>query len=218
MKVLRATALASMAVIAALGAEPARARDYNAEVTFRLFTATCMRRQGVSNDVMEWAKLVRLQPIVDPTQLATFVGAGGGKKGAAWVLPSPNDRKFTLSVRSGTGICAVWAEAGDPPTAEELFKKLVADVARPGAKITTDDDQSFTTVSGKARLLSMSIAETDGAGYKFTFMAGDKTGTFFAGAPVQISMQMLRLDAPKDAPKPKEPPAKEPASKEAPKK
>lgn len=182
--------------------EPTR-NDYNAEVTFRMFTATCMRRLGKADDIMAWARQVRLTAVNDPQALATFVGAAGtsaaqgSTKGGAWILPSPNDRKFTLSIRANTKTCAVWAEAGDPATAEYLFKKLIEDSKRPGTEIATDDDQSFTTASGKSRLLTMSVTDASGEGYQFTFMGGDKSGTFFSGAPVQLSMQLTRLEAKK---------------------
>ncbi len=73
-----------------------------------------------------------------------------------------------------------------------------------GTSVATDDDQSFTTASGKSRLLTMSVTDASGEGYQFTFMGGDKTGTFFAGAPIQLSMQMVRLP-PDKAPKPATP-------------
>jgi len=189
----RFIALVSLAAIVVLTQAPAQAADYNSEVTFRMFNATCMRRLGMAPEIMTWAREARLTPITDASALATFVGAGTGVKGGAWVLPSPNDRKFTLSVRTGSQTCAVWAEAGDPITAEVLFKKMVTEAARPGTEVTTDEDQSFTTASGKARLLTMSVADSSGEGYQFTFMGGDRTGTFFAGAPVQLSMQMTRI-------------------------
>jgi len=165
--------------------------DYNAETTYRFFTASCVRSLGMPEEVRTWAAQSRLVPITDPVALNTF--AGSGAKGAAWILPSPNDRRFTLSLRAGTETCAVWAEAGDPEAAEELFKKMVNGAGRPGVTVTTDEDQSFTTATGKARMLTMSVADKDGEGYRFTFMAGDKTGTFFSGAPIQISMQMARV-------------------------
>ena len=194
MKLLRTGLFAAAGAVALLADAPVYAADYNAEVTFRMFTATCMRRLGMAPEIKTWAKEARLTPVTDASALATFVGQAAGAKGGAWVLPSPNDRKFTLSIRSGSQTCAVWAEAGDPPTAEGLFRKMVTEAARPGTNVTTDDDQSFTTQSGKARLLTMTVADTTGEGYQFTFMAGDQPGTFFSGAPVQLSMQMTRVE------------------------
>lgn len=186
-----------ISVCAALGLLPSTlvlAADYNAEVAFQLFNATCMRRLGMPAEIKTWAKDARLRPITDPTALNTFVGSSPGAKGAAWTLPSPNDLKFTLSILAGTQTCAVWAEAGDPVTAEGLFHKLVTDAARPGTTVSTDEDQSFTTASGKARLLTMSVSDKSGEGYQFTFMAGDRSGAFFMGAPVQLSMQLTRIE------------------------
>ena len=197
MKLLRIGLIAAAGALELLAGAPAYAADYNAEVTFRMFTATCMRRLGMAPEIKSWAKEARLAPVTDASALATFVGQAAGVKGGAWVLPSPNDRKFTLSIRSGSQTCAVWAEAGDPPMAETLFRKMVTDAARPGTNVTTDDDQSFTTQSGKARLLTMTVADTSGEGYQFTFMAGDRPGTGFSGAPVQLSMQMTRVESKK---------------------
>lgn len=213
------TSLLALSAALALSGTPALAADYNAEVTFRMFTATCMRRLGMPDEIKSWARDARLTPIQDAGLLATFVGQAQGPKGAAWVLPSPNDRKFTLSVRAGSQTCAVWAEAGDPSTAEELFKKLVNEAARPGTKVDTEQDQSFTTQTGKSRLLEMSVTDDSGEGYKFTFMGGDQSGVFFAGAPIQLSMQMTRLPPDKN-PKAQTPakaaPAKPGAEKPAP--
>ncbi len=204
--VLAAAAVMTATASAPVSAQklgPPGANDYNAEVTFRMFTATCMRRLGKADDIMSWARSVRLTPVNDPQALATFVGAAGtssaqgSAKGGAWILPSPNDRKFTLSIRANTRTCAVWAEAGDPATAEYLFKKLIEDSKRPGTEIETDEDQSFTTATGKSRLLTMSVTDASGEGYQFTFMGGDKSGAFFSGAPVQLSMQLTRLEAKK---------------------
>ena len=183
--------LSSLAALMLFAASPARAGDYNAEAAFRLFTATCVRSLGLPAEVRTWAAESRLAPIPEPSALSTFVGPG--PKGAAWVLPSPNNRRFTLSIRGGTGTCAVWAEAGDPETAEELFRKMVEGAKRPGVDISTESDEHFTTSTGKARLLTMGVADTTGEGYQFTLMAGDRTGTFFSGAPVQLSMQMTRV-------------------------
>ena len=194
---LRLAIIASCAALALFHANRVNAADYNAEVTFRMFTATCMRRLGVIAEIQSWAKDARLRPITEPSALSTFVGPGPGAKGGAWVLPSPNDRKFTLSVRDSSQSCAVWAEAGDPVTAESLFRKMVTDAARPGTKVSTDDDVSFTTATGKARLLTMAVTDTGGDGFQFTFMAGDQTGNFFSGAPIQLSLQMSRLQAKK---------------------
>ncbi len=102
MNLLRSGVLAVSAALTFLAPEPARAGDYNAEVTFRLFTASCVRRLAIADDIMTWAKDVRLAPITDADALATFVGAAQGSKGSAWILPSPNNRKFTLSIRAGT--------------------------------------------------------------------------------------------------------------------
>jgi len=199
MKLLRTCVLICASAATILTTEVARAADYNAEVAFRLFSVTCLRRLANPEDIMEWAKQVRLQPIVDPVELSTFVGTTtSSKKGGAWALPTPNDRKFTLSIRAATQTCAVWAESGNADAAEELFKKMVSANNRPGNKITTDEDQSFTTASGKARLLTMSVADDTGEGYQFTFMASDRPGTFFSGAPVQLSMQMTRVPPTKE--------------------
>ncbi len=196
MTLLRWAALALCAVLGS--ATPVLAADYNAEVISQFFNATCLRRLGVPDDIRAWAKDTRLVQIVEPNAVNTFVGTTPGAKGIAWMLPSPNDWKFTLSIRSGTQTCAVWAESGDPATAEGLFRKMITEAARPGTKVSTDEDQSFPTATGKSRLLTMSVIDgTSGGGYQFTFMAGDRSGTFFSGAPVQISMQLTRIEGKK---------------------
>jgi hypothetical protein len=191
LRTLRAFVLPSSIVYLLLGTT-VEAADYNAEATFRFFTASCVRSLGQPAEVRSWAAQSRLAPITDPVALSTF--AGSGPKGAAWILPSPNDRRFTLSIKGGSETCAVFAEAGDPATADELFRKMVNGAARPGVTIATEDDQNFTTATGKARLLTMTVADKDGEGYRFTLMAGDRTGTFFSGAPIQLSMQMARTE------------------------
>ena len=193
MKLLRWAALSVCAVLAS--ATSALAADYNAEVTFQFFNATCLRRLAVPDDIRAWAKDTRLPQITEPNAVNTFVGTTPGAKGIAWMLPSPNDWKFTLSLRAGTQTCAIWAESGDPATAEALFRKMITESARPGTKVSVDEDQSFPTATGKSRLLTMSVTEeATGGGYEFTFMAGDHTGTFFSGAPVQLSMQLARSE------------------------
>ena len=194
MKLRRWAAMSACAVLALLPSAMAIAEDYNAELTHRLFTATCMRRLGKPEQIRAWAQEARLPPITEPNLLNTFVGTTPGAKGAAWSLPSPNGRRFTLSIRAGTQACTLWAEAGDPKTAEELFRAMVEAASRPGMTVNVDEDMAFTTASGKARLLTMSVTDNDGEGYQFTLRAGDRTGTFFSGAPVQLSMQLERLE------------------------
>ncbi len=194
MKLRRWAGLSACAVLALLPSAAAMAEDYNAELTYRLFTATCMRRVGKPEQIRAWAKEARLPPITEPNALNTFVGTTPGAKGAAWSLPSPNGRKFTLSLRNGSEACVLWAEAGDPETAEDLFRKMVTASAGDNSKVSVDQDQSFTTATGKSRLLTMSVTEKDGSGYEFTLKAGDKPGAFFSGAPIQLSMQLERIE------------------------
>ncbi len=197
MKLLRWAALWACAVLGS--AVPAVAADYNAEVAFQFFSVTCVRRLAIPDEIRAWARATRLPAIVEPNALNTFVGATPGAKGAAWTLPSPNDWKFTLSIRAGTQTCAVWAESADPAIAEELFRKLLTGATNSSSNtVTTDEDQSFPTATGKSRLLTMSVINDKSTeGYQFTFMAGDRSGSFFSGAPVQVAMQMTRVDAKK---------------------
>ena len=138
------------------------------------------------------AEAAKLQRVTDPALLNTFVGPNAGNNGAAWTFPRSYGGTFTLSLRPN-GTCAIWAESGDPQAAEALFRKLVAGAGNTGATVTTDDDQSFTTATGKARVLVMSVISKDQAGYEFTFMAGDRPGAFFNGTQIQFTMQMRRL-------------------------
>jgi hypothetical protein len=177
----------------------AKAYDYDAQAAFRIFTASCVRGLAQPDNVRNWAESTRLKLITDPADLNTFVGPGQG--GTAWTLPSTNDRRITLSLRGGTQACVVWAERADPKSAEELFREMVQGAAKADVAVKIETEQVFSTATGKARLLIMSVADKNGEGYQFTFMAGDRPGTFFSGAPVQVSMQMARLEGKKPAKK-----------------
>ncbi len=166
-----------------------------ASSTYRLFSASCLRLLAIPQDVRIWASKMQLSAITDPAQLNTFVGPG--KNGVAWDFPRTFGGKYSLSIRGTSQACAVWAESGDPQIAEELFRKVVSGAATTGAVVTTDDDQSFSTADGKGRILIMSVTSKNGAGYQFTLMTGERPGAFFAGAPVQLSMQMLQIAAKK---------------------
>jgi hypothetical protein len=181
---------------ASIAAPPARAEedfDYNANEAFRLFSNTCLRYLGVPDDIRRWAARSRLVPITDTDILTMVVGAG--TKGNAWALPSSSGQAFTLSIRSNTQACAVWAERADPVAVETLFKQMVngAAKANPGVTLTTDIDDTLPTKSGRGRMLTMTVADKDGEGYLFNLIAGDQPGTMFFDKPIQVSMQMQRV-------------------------
>tara|TARA_Y100000817_G_scaffold92894_1_gene72368 strand:+ start:702 stop:1244 length:543 start_codon:yes stop_codon:yes gene_type:complete len=166
------------------------AMDSNSVVAINQFNAICVRYLAKPEDIRTWANN-NYTSIRDPDVLATVVGRISG--GAAWRLPSPTGRKLTLSLRGDGKTCAIWSEAADPEDVEIEFRNMVAGAAREGIIVKTTTDSTLPTRSGLGRLLSMSVMDSHlGSGYLFTFIAGD----LFAGAPISLSMQMVRLDAP----------------------
>ncbi len=164
--------------------------DSNSVVAINQFNAICVRYLAKPEDIRTWANN-NYTSIRDPDVLATVVGRISG--GAAWRLPSPTGRKLTLSLRGDGKTCAIWSEAADPEDVEIEFRNMVAGAAREGIIVKTTTDSTLPTRSGLGRLLSMSVMDSHlGSGYLFTFIAGD----LFAGAPISLSMQMVRLDAP----------------------
>ena len=185
--VLRA---AAFTLVGLLTLPAARAMDSDSVVAINQFNATCVRHLAKPDDVRAWAN-ENYASIRDPDVLATVVGRITG--GAAWQLPSPTGRNLTLSLRGDGKTCAVWSEAADPEDVETEFRKMVSGAARDGITVKTTTDSTLPTRTGAGRLLSMSVMDTDlGSGYLFTFIAGD----LFAGAPISLSMQVVRLDAP----------------------
>jgi hypothetical protein len=171
---------------------PAAALDSDSVSVINQFNATCVRHLAKPEDVREWANS-RFSTIKDPDTLATVVGKISG--GAAWQLPSPTRRNLTLSLRGDGKTCAVWSEAADPEAVETEFRKMVAGAAREGITVKTTTDSTLPTRAGNGRLLTMLVRDTDlGSGYMFTFIAGD----LFAGAPISLSMQVVRVDAPSE--------------------
>lgn len=169
----------------------AAAEDYTASSGYRLFSQICLRGLADPKDIRATAESYKLMRVTDAGMLNTLVGPSGNG-GAAWVIPRTYSGTFFLSLRPN-GTCAIWSEGGDPKAAEDLFRKMVTGAAHTGATLTTDEDQNFTTATGKARLLVMSVESKTAGGYQFTFMAGDRPGAFFNEANIQFSMQMRRL-------------------------
>jgi hypothetical protein len=168
----------------------AHALDSDSVNVINQFNATCVRHLAKPDRVREWADS-RFAPIRDPETLATVVGKISG--GAAWRLPSPTGRDLTLSLRGDGKTCAVWSEAADPEAVEIEFLKMVNGAAREGITVKTTTDSTLPTRSGDGRLLTMLVRDTEaGSGYMFTFIAGD----LFSGAPISLSMQIVRVDDP----------------------
>lgn len=181
---------AAVSLLGFLFVPDARAMDSDSVVAINQFNATCVRHLAKPDEVRTWAN-ENYASIRDPDVLATVVGRIAG--GAAWQLPSPTGRNLTLSLRGDGRTCAVWSEAADPKDVETEFKKMVSGAARDGITVKTTTDSTLPTRSGAGRLLSMSVMDQElGSGYLFTFIAGD----LFAGAPISLSMQVVRLDAP----------------------
>jgi len=168
---------------------PATVLDSDSISVINQFNATCVRHLAKPDQVREWANS-RYRVIRDPDTLATVVGKISG--GAAWQLPSPTGRDLTLSLRGDGKTCAVWSEAADPEAVETEFLKMVNGAAREGITVKTTTDSTLPTRSGSGRLLSMLVRDTDvGSGYMFTFIAGD----LFSGAPISLSIQVVRVDS-----------------------
>jgi hypothetical protein len=182
----RALVLAVPLLLAGIAAS---AMDSDSIVAINQFNATCVRHLAKPDEVRTWAE-ANYQPIRDPEMLAVIVGRVTG--GGAWRLPSPTGRDLTLSLRGDGKTCAIWSEAADPDAVETEFRKMVAGAARTGITVETKTDSELPTRTGKGRLLTMAVTDTDlDTGYLFTFIAGD----LFAGAPISLSMQMVRTGA-----------------------
>ncbi len=180
----------ALCTLGVLAAPNVMAMDSDSVVAINQFNATCVRHLAKPDDVRAWAN-ENYASIRDPDFLATVVGRIAD--GAAWQLPSPTGRELTLSLRGDGKTCAVWSEAANPEDVETEFKKMVNGAARDGITVKTTTDSTLPTRSGAGRLLSMSVMDQElGSGYLFTFIAGD----LFSGAPISLSMQVMRLDAP----------------------
>ncbi len=180
----------SFSILCVVMSTPAVALDSDSVSVINQFNATCVRHLAQPEDVREWANS-RYAAINDPDTLATVVGKISG--GGAWRPPRPTGRNLTLSLRGDGKTCAVWSEAADPEAVEAEFRKMVTGAAREGITVKTTTDSTLPTRTGNGRLLTMLVRDTDlGSGYMFTFIAGD----LFAGAPISLSMQVVRVDAP----------------------
>jgi len=169
-------------------AVPARTMDSDSVVAINQFNANCVRHLAKPDQVREWAE-ARYRPIRDPETLAVLVGKV--HSGAAWELPSPTGRDIMLSLRGDGRTCAVWSEAANPDAVEEEFRKMIKGAAREGITVRTTTDSTLPTRAGKGRLLTMVVKDEElEEGYTFTFIAGD----LFSGAPISLSMQVIRME------------------------
>ncbi len=170
---------------------PAAALDMDSITAINHFNANCVRHLAKPDEIRAWAD-ARYRPVRDPETLATVVGET--TMGSAWHLPTRTGRNITLSLRGDGKTCAVWAEAGDPLGVEEEFRKMVDGAASDGVTVKTTTDSTLPTRSGNGRLLSMIVRDEEkGSGYMFTFIAGD----LFSGAPIALSLQVVRVESDK---------------------
>ena len=110
----------------------------------------------------------------------------------------PGERRFVLALASDTGACTVFVEAANREVVEKEFRSLVQRAAQPGVSVETESDLTLPTKSGPGLMLSMSATDDkSGDGYLFTLVAGNETGALFTGKPIQISMQMMKIDGKK---------------------
>jgi hypothetical protein len=174
---------------------PAQAQDYYAITAINFFTSACVSNLADPDAIKERANR-RYRPVKDPAELANYIG--NDRKGEAWRLPGRGERRFVLALASDTGACTVFVESANRDVVEKEFRALVQRAGQPGVSIETESDLSLPTKSGPGLMLSMSATDDKtGDGYLFTLVAGNETGALFTGKPIQISMQMMKIDGKK---------------------
>lgn len=174
---------------------PAQAQDYYAITAINFFTSACVSNLAEPDAIRERANR-RYQPVKDPGELANYIG--NDRKGEAWRLPGRGERRFVLALASDTGACTVFIESANREVVEKEFRQLVERAGQPGVSVKIESDETLPTRSGPGLMLSMSATDdkTKG-GYLFTLIAGNEPGALFSGKPIQISMQMVKLEAKK---------------------
>jgi hypothetical protein len=173
-------------------AMPAKAQDYYAITAINFFTSACVSNLAEPAAIRERANR-RYQKVKDPGELANYVG--NDRKGEAWRLPGRGERRFVLALNSETGACTVFVEAANREIVEKEFRQLVERAGQPGVSIKTESDETLPTRSGPGLMLTMSATDDKTKeGYLFTLVAGNEPGALFTGKPIQISMQMMKLD------------------------
>lgn len=189
---MRASHFLMAAFLVGAASVPARAQDYYAITAINFFTSACVSNLADPAAIRERANR-RYQPLKDAGELANYIG--NDRKGEAWRLPGRGDRRFVLSLASDTGACTVFVESANREVVEKEFRQLVERAGQPGISVKTESDETLPTRSGPGLMLSMSATDdkTQG-GYLFTLIAGNETGALFTGKPIQISMQMVKLD------------------------
>jgi len=193
--VMRPSHLLFAAFLVGAASLPAQAQDYYAITAINFFTSACVSNLAEPAAIRERANR-RYQPVKDPGELANYIG--NDRKGEAWRLPGRGERRFVLALASETGACTVFIESANREVVEKEFRQLVERAGQPGVTVKTESDETLPTRSGPGLMLSMSATDdkTKG-GYLFTLIAGNETGALFSGKPIQISMQMVKLEAKK---------------------
>jgi hypothetical protein len=173
-------------------AMPAKAQDYYAITAINFFTSACVSNLADPTAIRERANR-RYQRLKDPAELGNYIG--NDRKGEAWRLPGRGERRFVLALSSDTGACTVFVEAANREIVEKEFRQLVERAGQPGVSVKTESDETLPTRSGPGLMLTMSATDDKTKeGYLFTLVAGNETGALFTGKPIQISMQMMKLD------------------------
>lgn len=181
--------------VSLFGAAPARAQDYYAITAINFFTSACVSNLADPAAIRERANR-RYQAVKDPAELGNYIG--NDRKGLAWRLPGRGERRFVLALASDTGACTVFVESANREIVEKEFRQLVQRAGQPGVTIATESDETLPTKSGPGLMLSMSATDDKTKeGYLFTLVAGNEPGALFTGKPIQISMQMMKLEAKK---------------------
>lgn len=191
-RALGSIALATLLVGGGVTA-PAQSQDYYAITAINFFTSGCVSNLADPEAVRERANR-RYLPIKDPGELANYIG--NDRKGEAWRLPGRGERRFVLALTTDPAACTVFIEAANRETVEKEFRELVTRAGQDGVTVEIESDQTLPTRSGPGVMLTMSaIDDTSKDGYLFTLIAGNETGALFSGRPIQISMQMMKVDA-----------------------
>ncbi len=184
----------TVALLAGAAAMPAKAQaqDYYAITAINFFTSACVSNLAEPAAIRERANR-RYQRVKDPGELGNYIG--NDRKGEAWRLPGRGERRFVLALNSETGACTVFVEAANREIVEKEFRQLVERAGQPGVSVKTESDETLPTRSGPGVMLTMSATDDKTKeGYLFTLIAGNETGALFTGKPIQISMQMMKLD------------------------
>lgn len=170
--------------------------DRNTVALIKLFSDACLSVRGKHESIRAFAVQSGFQAIDDWALLPALVG--DGDNGIAWAANIPDATgRFALSIRGGSGVCAVWAETAAPPDLETRFRDLAEGLARTGVTVTVEREELIPTRTGEGALIAYRVA--DGAAKQYfllSLVVGDKSGSLFNGAPFQATVQFANASPP----------------------